>query len=257
MPGRDIVRCASPEVLAQSVAGRLATLIIDRQADGGSARILLAGGAIVGRALDAFASLPALTGIDGRRVNVWWSDERFVPMGSQDRNDQRAWEIMRRVLGVPEHNLHRISGPQQAIGLEAAARDYAVRLRAAALPEDHSEVPAFDVAVLSIGEDGHVASLFPEHPALHGTASVVAVHAAPKPPSERVSLGLSSLCAAKEVWLLASGLQKATAVRLMLDSTAGALQVPAAGVFGRVRTLLLADEDAASRLPSDVGRPGG
>jgi 6-phosphogluconolactonase len=246
----------SADALAQSVAGRLATSIIERQADGARARILLTGGSIATRALEAFAALPALSGIDASGVDMWWSDERFLPMGAEGRNDSRTREILGGRFPVPERNLHSIPGPPLAHSPEDSARQYAATLHAAVRPEDHADVPAFDIALLSIGEDGHVASLFPEHPALHGTTSVVAVHGAPKPPRERVSLALRSLCAATEIWLMASGRAKAPAVRMTLEESAGPLQVPAAGVFGRVRTLLLIDDEAAAQLPVNIGRPG-
>ena len=256
MPPRDVLRYGSADALAQSVAGRLATSIIQRQAAGERARILITGGSIATRALEAFAALPAVSGIDPTGLEVWWSDERFLPMGAASRNDSRARQLLSGALAVPERNLHSISGPPRARTAEDSACQYAASLQAAVKPEDHADVPAFDIALLSIGEDAHVASLFPEHPALRATTSVVAVHGAPKPPGERVSLTLRSLCAATELWLMASGPAKAGAVRMTLDESAGPLQVPAAGVFGRIRTLLLVDDAAAARLPADVGRRG-
>jgi 6-phosphogluconolactonase len=65
---------------------------------------------------------------------------------------------------------------------------------------------------------------------------------------------LPTICAAREVWVLASGAEKAAAVRLALDPAAGPLQIPAAGARGRERTLFLLDEQAAMKLPADIGR---
>ena len=112
-----------------------------------------------------------------------------------------------------------------------------------------------DILLLGIGPDAHVASLFPEQPALHDERSVAAVHGSPKPPPTRITLTLPSLNAARETWILASGAGKASAVRLALSDSAGPFQVPAAGVRGRERTLFLIDEDAASKLPRSMGRP--
>ena len=67
---------------------------------------------------------------------------------------------------------------------------------------------------------------------------------------------MPSVNAAREVWILASGAEKASAVRLALDPEAGAFQVPAAGARGRERTLFLVDDAAAGKLPADLGRPG-
>jgi len=116
-------------------------------------------------------------------------------------------------------------------------------------------VPTFDLVVLGMGPDGHVASLFPEHPALYDERTAVGVHGAPKPPPTRVSMTFRSLNRAREVWFLASGESKARAVRLALGG-AGRMQVPASGVHGSTRTLWLLDAAAASQLPPGLNRIG-
>jgi 6-phosphogluconolactonase len=109
--------------------------------------------------------------------------------------------------------------------------------------------------MLGVGPDGHVASLFPEHPALHDVErSSVAVHGAPKPPPTRISLTFPALNRAHEVWFVVAGDDKAKAVRLAL-SGAGHLQIPAAGVKGLNRTLWLLDEAAAADIPHEIRAP--
>ena len=138
---------------------------------------------------------------------------------------------------------------------EAAAARYASWLAAATRPEDHGPVPEFDVLMLGIGPEGHVASLFPGMPALYDERPVVAVRGSPKPPPIRLSLTLPSIQAAREVWILASGHEKADAVAMALPD-AGPVQVPAAGARGRQRTLFLLDSDAAAKVPPQIGRQG-
>ena len=113
----------------------------------------------------------------------------------------------------------------------------------------------FDVVLLGIGPDAHVASLFPEHPATHSEQVAVAVHNSPKPPATRVSLTFPTLNHARQAWILASGISKAQALRLALDPSAGPLQVPASGIQA-LHTLFLVDEDATKELPADISRPG-
>jgi 6-phosphogluconolactonase len=91
-------------------------------------------------------------------------------------------------------------------------------------------------------------------PALYDDRPVVAVRGAPKPPPLRLSFTLPSIRAAREVWMIAAGQEKAGAVRLAL-SDAGPVQVPAAGARGRRRTLVLLDRAAAAGLPTGLGRP--
>jgi 6-phosphogluconolactonase len=106
----------------------------------------------------------------------------------------------------------------------------------------------FDVVMLGVGPDGHVASLFPGYPQLDVDDTVaVPVTDSPKPPPERVSLTFGALNRAHEVWFLASGEAKADAVAKALGG-AEVHDIPAAGVHGRERTRWLLDEEAASLL---------
>ena len=109
----------------------------------------------------------------------------------------------------------------------------------------------FDVVLLGMGPDGHVASLFPQHPAqLVSDAIAVAVHDSPKPPPDRVSLTFECLARSRQVWLLVAGADKAPAVCRALTPGAQRWDVPAAGVRGLDATLWLVDVEAASELPS-------
>jgi 6-phosphogluconolactonase len=113
----------------------------------------------------------------------------------------------------------------------------------------------FDICLLGMGPDGHVASLFPEHPSSYAEGEVIAVRASPKPPPERLSLTLPVINRSREVWFLVSGSDKAAAAKMALMG-AGPVQVPAAGVAGAERTLWLMDSDAASELPRDLHQRG-
>lgn len=256
MTQREVLRHPDAQALALSAAGVLATRIIEGQADAGVARIVLTGGGIGTAVLAALALAPARDAVDWSRVEFWWGDERYLPSGDPDRNETSARAALLDHVDTDPARVHAIEGPDRSVSAEAAADHYAEHLLSHARPEDHGGTPRFDVVLLGIGPDGHVASLFPEHPALRVTERPTsAVHGSPKPPTTRVTLTFPALNAASEVWILASGAEKSTAVRLALDPSAGALQVPAAGVLGRARTLFFVDEAAASRLPHDLGRP--
>jgi 6-phosphogluconolactonase len=135
--------------------------------------------------------------------------------------------------------------------LEAAAARHAADLAAAAgQPGRDGGVPTLDVVLLGMGPDGHVASVFPGHPAVVASGTVVGVRDAPKPPSQRITLTLPTLCQAREVWLLVAGAAKAAAVATALRGQAAgtAARVPAGRVRGRSCTLWLLDR-AAAGLP--------
>jgi 6-phosphogluconolactonase len=238
------------------VAARLVTRLVDAVAAKGQASIVLTGGGIGTKVLAELAVAPARDAVDWRRVEIWWGDERFLPTGDPERNETGARAALLDHVDVLPARVHPMPGPDGLDGAspEAAAERYASTLRAAAQPQDRSGVPGFDVLMLGIGPDAHVASLFPGLPALYEEdRTVVAVRGAPKPPPVRLTLTLPAIQAACDVWILASGAEKAGAVRLGL-SGAGPVQVPAAGARGRQQTLFLLDRAAAAEVPAQLGR---
>lgn len=218
--------------------------------------MVLTGGGIGTRVLAELAAAPARDAVDWPRVEVWWGDERFVPYGDPERNETGARSALLDHVDVVPERVHPMPGPDGPDGHnpEAAAERYAAWLQAAAEPQDRAGVPRFDVLMLGIGPDAHVASLFPGLPALYEEErTVVAVRGAPKPPPTRLSLTLPAIRAASEVWILATGAEKASAVRMAL-SGAGPVQVPAAGVRGVRQTLFLLDRAAAAEVPVQLSR---
>lgn len=251
----EVIRHPDAQDLADSTAARLITTIVERQADTGRASICLTGGRIGTAVLAAVAANPARDAIDWTRVDLWWGDERYLPSGDPERNETGARAALLDVVGATR--VHAMPDPAQSGGdVDRAADLYAEELARAARPDDHGPAPTFDVVLLGIGPDGHVASLFPEQPAIHDTRTCAAVRGAPKPPPIRVTLTFPTLNRGREIWILASGAEKASAVRLALSEGAGAFQVPAAGARGSERTMFLLDEAAASKLPATMGRPG-
>jgi 6-phosphogluconolactonase len=154
-------------------------------------------------------------------------------------------------VGVPDERIHAMPPSDGDFAEpEDAAAWYADQLAAAA-PEGQ-QLPRIDVLLLGMGPEGHVASIFPESPAVSDARLVVAVRDCPKPPPTRVSLGFSAINSAEETWLLVSGEGKAAAVAEALSGTEPA-QLPAAGVHGRRATRWILDAAAASRLPGAAG----
>ncbi len=251
----EVVIHATPDLLAEAVAARLITRIVDAQAARGSASVVLTGGGMGGAVQRAVASSPARDAVDWDQLDVWWGDERFLPAGDPERNETQARAALLDSVPLDPARVHPMPPSDGPDGddPEAAADRCAAALAAAARPEDHGPVPRFDVLMLGVGPDGHVASLFPEHPGLFDERPVIAVHGAPKPPPTRLSLTFPSIRAASEVWLVVAGGDKAAAVRMALGG-AGERQMPAAGAYGRQRTLWLLDRAAASQLPRGLER---
>jgi 6-phosphogluconolactonase len=240
-------------LLADAVAARLVTRLVDAQSARSAASVVLTGGGIGTAVLRSVRDSQARDAIDWRRLDVWWGDERFVPRDDDDRNEKAAREALLDHVDLDPARVHPMPPSDGPDGNdpEAAAERYAVELATAARPEDHGPVPAFDVLLLGVGPDGHIASLFPERPAVHDERPVVAVRGSPKPPPNRLTLTFASINAAREVWFVVEGAGKARAVRVAL-SGAGRVQVPAAGAMGRARTLWLLDAAAAAELPRSL-----
>src|SRR5512135_724693 len=242
-------------LLAKVVAARLVTRLIDAQAARGTASVVLTGGGIGIASLRALRDSPAVEAVDWRRLDVWWGDERFVPRGSEERNETQARDALLDHVPVDAARVFAMPAPDGPDGPDpdASAERYAAQLAARAAPEDHGPVPRFDVLLLGLGPEGHTASIFPESPAVYDERPVVAVRNCPKPPPTRITLTLPSIQTATEVWMVTAGEEKADAVRLALGG-AGPVQLPAAGAVGRSRTLWLLDRTAASRLPDGLHR---
>jgi 6-phosphogluconolactonase len=150
-------------------------------------------------------------------VHFFWADERCVPPGDPESNYRIARELMLVPLRIAESQVHRIRGeePPQA----AAGRAEEALLAVA--PRDGGGWPVFDLIFLGMGEDGHVASLFPGEPVITaGREPVYRPVRASKPPPDRITVGYGVISAAKEVWVLASGAGKERALRESLRDIA-------------------------------------
>jgi 6-phosphogluconolactonase len=172
-----------------------------------------------------------------------------VPAGHADRNDQQAKDALLDGLDLPAANLHPFPASDQGLDLDAAAERYSQELAAAG---GDAAQPHFDILLLGVGPDGHIASLFPERRDLvDAPGTVVAVRNSPKPPPERLSLTLTAINSAERVWLALAGADKASALGLALAG-AGRYQVPVGAAEGRRKTVFFVDEAAAAEVPAEL-----
>jgi 6-phosphogluconolactonase len=225
----------SPGALARTAATRIASLAAAAVASGRELRLGLSGGrtpAGVYRLLGAGQVGPA---VDWSRVTILFADEREAPPTEPESN---YWEVRKLLLepaGVPPERVHRMKA--DAGDLEAAARTYEILL-----------AEPLDLLLLGIGEDGHVASLFPGSPLVHERARrVAAVFDSPKPPPRRLTVTPRVLGEALEVLVLATGAAKAEPVARALEDEGDPEEVPARLV--RDRTWYL-DRESAAKLRS-------
>jgi 6-phosphogluconolactonase len=227
--------------LATAVAGELLSRLADAQARGDVPQIGLTGGTIADAVHRELARLSASSEVDWSRVVVWWGDERFVAADDPERNAGQARAAFLDVVGVDPAHVHEMPSTATAADVDEAAATYSGLVR------EHG-AGAFEVLMLGVGPDGHVASLFPGNPALDvRDAIAVAVRDSPKPPPARISLSFEALNHARAVWFLVSGEGKADAVARALGG-ADVHEIPAVGVAGEEETIWFLDRASASRL---------
>jgi 6-phosphogluconolactonase len=215
-----VTRTADAEQAADRAADVLAAAVDGTRTVRGVAHGALAGGSTPRRAYELLG--PRLP--EWSDVHLWFGDERCVGPDDPDSN----FRMVRESLDAPGATIHRIRGE---LGAEAAAAAYGEELGDTRL----------DVVLLGLGEDGHTASLFPHRPELHAEGVAVAVHDAPKPPPDRVSLTLRKLNAARRIVLLVAGAGKADALARVL---AGPDEGTPASLLARDRLEIIADEAA-------------
>jgi 6-phosphogluconolactonase len=234
---------ADAAALAERVAAEIVAKLVAIQSEGRVPSIALTGGSIADATYQAIAALEAKEpSVDWMRVDFWWGDERYVPADSSDRNDRAAGLDLLDVVVVDPARVHAMPAEDEVHpDLEAAAAsyDHLVRTR---------EPGDFDLVLLGMGPDGHVASLFPGFPQLDVDDRIaVAVTDSPKPPPERITLTFPALNQAGEVWFLVSGSGKAEAVARALAEEGSVHDTPARGITTPNRTWWL-DQDAAGSL---------
>lgn len=235
----------SAQAMAERAAAEIADgLLVAREARQ-TAHVALSGGTTPVRAYELLAA----GGMDWGGVEIWFADERCVPPEDEESNyrlveQKLARPTRERPGGLAEEQLHRMLGE---LGPHAGAERYAAQLRAHVASADGG-IPALDLVVLGIGPEGHIASLFPESAALaEPEALCLGIEDSPKPPPQRITLSLPVLRAARRALLLASGEGKASALASALGEASPAAP---ASLLPRARLTVLADEAAASLLPS-------
>jgi len=203
-------------------------------AERGRFSIAVPGGSAAETLLPSLIAAP----IDWSRVSVFWVDERMVPPDDPDSNFRTARSAWLAQVPIPAESIHRVRGEDPA-----ASAGYARLVR------EHLGAPArIDCVLLGMGEDGHVASLFPGHRLLRAWDRDVAVlDDAPKPPAVRTTLTLRALTAARRIVVFATGPAKAAAMGDALGNEDSELPVALATMGDGPVTFLL-DAAAASKV---------
>ena len=209
----DAVATGIADAWVKKIAELLATKSeIHLQITGGTLGILM---------LAKAAEHPDIKSIDFDRVNFWWGDERFVDSDSKDRNaNQAAAALLDKIDAT---RVHEFPAADEGLDLDDAAQEFA----------DHVDLvkPHFDLTILGMGPDGHVASLFPGKPLPSAGLKIIAEHDSPKPPPQRLSFTYEAINNSTEIWLVVAGADKAEAASVAFSDAPTRLPV------GRVHAL--------------------
>lgn len=249
-PASTDVVAADPVELASTAAEAIADKLETALSERGIARLVLTGGSIGIRTAGALADALLARSFDVSRLEVWWGDERFVASGSPDRNDEAVRAGFLDKLDVPDQQVHRMPSTGSGMGLDDSAAWYGQQLDLAGgdAPFRTHGSAFFDVLLLGVGPDGHIASLFPEHDdQREGSLTVIPVRDSPKPPPDRISLTWPTLNSARHVMLLVAGAEKAEAVERG-HSGIDPWGCPASAVRGLASTTWYLDEAASAQL---------
>lgn len=248
---RTVIVYADAQAVADATGARLGLALSDAIAIRGVAHVVLTGGTVGVELLRSLAVSPLSQLIDWTSVQVWWGDERFVATGDTDRNELQAQEALLSHVPLPEDNIHRIGSSDDYPSAVLAASAYYGEIAS------EGGDPEWDVALFGMGPDGHVASLFPGHPEFtferdhietEWTGSLpraAAILDSPKPPPARVTMTLSTINRARQVWIVAAGAEKAEAVARAVH---GDTELPAACIKGTAETLWLIDGAASTEI---------
>ncbi|EIE21413.1 6-phosphogluconolactonase-like protein [Coccomyxa subellipsoidea C-169] len=209
-----------------AVGSGLATYVQEASAaaikERGAFTLVLSGGSL----FKALSPLIGLPGLDLSKWHVFFVDERNVPHSSSDSNFKGADEVLLSKVAIPREQIYAI---KEHLTVNEAATEYAgqlLRLDEKVLPRNPEGLPVFDMILLGLGPDGHVASLFPNRSQIAATDSwVLPVENSPKPPPERITFSLPVINSAKQIGIVAAGEGKAEIVQRVLEvqSLPGAL----------------------------------
>jgi len=237
MPNHQLFCFPTDDALAGAVADRWLEELAARADDPAPYCVALSGGRIATKFFAAVAGRAPARPVSLGHVHFFWADERCVPPSDAESNFGLAKAHLLDPLAISPDKIHRVRGEIAPDWAAAEAEAEICRIA----PVNGSGQPVLDLIFLGMGEDGHVASLFPGalEEAIRSKSVYLPVVAASKPPPQRITLNFAALAAAQRVWVLASGAGKQSALResLSADGTTPLARVLAA----RAKTMIFAN----------------
>lgn len=243
MPSRpDLYVFPDLEELHMRSAAAIVRMILAAVQRRGTCAVALAGGSTPRRLYQRIAQEHGVS-IPWTQVHLFWGDERYVPHDDPRSNYRMARETLIDHVPVPSGNVHPM--PTDLADADEAASSYQ------ALLKQHfpHRPPLFDLMLLGLSADGHIASLFPGSPALDVTDRLVVAARVPADPPLRLTLTFPAINSAELIYFIVAGSAKANALLLALGASGDVTSTPSLGVrpaSGRIAWWV--DAAAAARL---------
>ena len=211
----ELISFRTPDELATAAAKAWLDEIETANRMNASHDVALSGGRITQKFLASVVDQSKSRRISFSSVNFFWADERCVPATDAESNFKMANDLLFAPLKISEKQIHRLRGEDAP---DSAAKQAEAEIRSVVGANAHGQ-PVLDLIFLGLGEDGHIASLFPGEPESWTSDEAVyrAISNSPKPPPNRITLGYQTVVAARKVWMLASGTGKEQAFRESLS----------------------------------------
>jgi len=217
---------------AEYFVTRVSQLVEDQE----QVHVQLTGGTVGIATLAAIAEREDAHLLDWAKVHFWWGDERYVPSDSSDRNAVQARKALLSKIAVVEANVHEFPSSDSGLSLDQAEHLFSAEVLV--------HEPHFDLALVGMGPDGHVCSLFPGKSESNAEAWVIAEADSPKPPSQRLSFSYRAMNSVNEILFVVAGADKSPAVKQVFDEDAEKL--PAARIAGKSKTIWFVDQTAGN-----------
>lgn len=224
--------------VAENTAAKLIAKLVDLLVKKDQVHLVLTGGTVGIATLASLSANPDRQMIDFSRVHIWWGDERFVASDSADRNALQAKNALLRNLELDVNKVHEFPSADNGLSLKQAEAQFSAHVS--------NLQPHFDIVLLGMGPDGHIASLFPGKPLPEPGLWVIAEEDSPKPPPQRLSFTYEALNSADEVWFIVAGADKQDAVAVAMGDDPE--ELPVGRVHGTVLTQWFIDSTAGTRV---------
>ncbi|PRQ60538.1 putative 6-phosphogluconolactonase [Rosa chinensis] len=240
----------SEEQLAVQLAKYTADLSDKFSKERGAFTVVLSGGSLI-KALRKLCEAPYLDSVEWGKWHVLWVDERVVPKDHEDSNYKLALDGFLSKVPIPAGNVYAIN---DALSAEGAADDYETCLKhlvtqGVLATSKATGFPKFDLMLLGMGPDGHVASLFPGHPLVNEKEKwVTFIKDSPKPPPERITFTFPVINSSAYIAMVVNGAGKSGAVQTALGNSENSATLPVQLVAPEDELTWFLDKEAASKL---------